>query len=282
MMDIPFWSMIPAFTEGGKERENLTTLARSCAGVGSALITIVTIIAVQALGAGDERIGFSRFALVIAAVFVLFETIAVITSGAGAAVRTEDRMRGHADRIAPGKRFQNAVRGRMGKRERMDRFSGDGRKGGRRTEICVAHARPQTGSPLRFPAPGIQLETAGGIRVWVDFDVNLRSSRSPVHEQLPHAGVLFRGCPQFDDWLDSVSGDSHPDQEIPVNGRIDKRADQVERRMDRLDGKDFRPDVGFVGPPDRAELPRRRTVVGKEGDFVLRGRGRFRFSLVAA
>ena len=79
MMDIPFWSMIPAFTEGGKERENLTTLARSCAGVGSALITIVTIIAVQALGAGDERIGFSRFALVIAAVFVLFETIAVVT-----------------------------------------------------------------------------------------------------------------------------------------------------------------------------------------------------------
>lgn len=79
MMDIPFWSMIPAFTEGGKERENLTTLARSCAGVGSALITIVTIIAVQALGAGDERIGFSRFALVIAAVFVLFETIAVLT-----------------------------------------------------------------------------------------------------------------------------------------------------------------------------------------------------------
>ncbi|MBQ3995478.1 MAG: MFS transporter [Clostridia bacterium] len=79
MMDIPYWSMIPAFTESGKERENLTTLARSCAGVGSALITIVTIIAVQALGAGDERIGFSRFALIIAAVFVLFETIAVVT-----------------------------------------------------------------------------------------------------------------------------------------------------------------------------------------------------------
>ena len=28
MMDIPYWSMIPAFTEGGKERENLTTLAQ--------------------------------------------------------------------------------------------------------------------------------------------------------------------------------------------------------------------------------------------------------------
>lgn len=34
MMDIPFWSMIPAFTRGGKERENLTTLARYCSGVG--------------------------------------------------------------------------------------------------------------------------------------------------------------------------------------------------------------------------------------------------------
>ncbi|MBP5273121.1 MAG: MFS transporter, partial [Clostridia bacterium] len=79
MMDIPYWSMIPAFTEGGKERENLTTLARSCAGVGSALITIVTVIAVQALGSGNERVGFQRFALIIAVIFFVFETIAVLT-----------------------------------------------------------------------------------------------------------------------------------------------------------------------------------------------------------
>ncbi len=50
MMDIPYWSMIPAFTEGGKERENLTSLARSCAGAGSALVTIITMMAVPALG----------------------------------------------------------------------------------------------------------------------------------------------------------------------------------------------------------------------------------------
>ena len=30
MMDIPYWSMVPAFTESGKERENLSALARSC------------------------------------------------------------------------------------------------------------------------------------------------------------------------------------------------------------------------------------------------------------
>ncbi len=79
LMDIPFWSMIPAFTEGGKERENLTTVARSCAGVGSALITVVTIICVQMLGGGNERVGFSRFALIIAVLFVLLEVIACVT-----------------------------------------------------------------------------------------------------------------------------------------------------------------------------------------------------------
>ncbi|WP_022760098.1 glycoside-pentoside-hexuronide (GPH):cation symporter [Butyrivibrio sp. AD3002] len=88
MMDIPYWSMIPAFTEGGKEREGLTTLARSCAGVGSAIITIITVMSVSALGhifggAGItdrdvERIGFSYFTIVIAALFVLFTVICCI------------------------------------------------------------------------------------------------------------------------------------------------------------------------------------------------------------
>ena len=42
--------MIPAFTKGGKERENLTTLARTAAGVGSAIVTVVTMKAVHMLG----------------------------------------------------------------------------------------------------------------------------------------------------------------------------------------------------------------------------------------
>ena len=85
MMDIPYWSMIPAFTEGGKEREGLTTLARSCAGVGSALITIVTLMSVQALGrmaagaggsAKDVEVkGFQLFAVIVAVVFVIFITL---------------------------------------------------------------------------------------------------------------------------------------------------------------------------------------------------------------
>ena len=85
MMDIPYWSMIPAFTEGGKEREGLTAMARSCAGVGSALITVITMLVVPVLGEmtnhidvtkdAIERSGFSCFALIIAIVFVVFISI---------------------------------------------------------------------------------------------------------------------------------------------------------------------------------------------------------------
>ena len=78
MMDIPFWSMIPAFTHSGKERENLSTLGRSCAGVGSAIITVITMLCVNALGGGEERVGFSRFTLIIAVLFVIFIAITCI------------------------------------------------------------------------------------------------------------------------------------------------------------------------------------------------------------
>ena len=82
MMDIPYWSMIPAFTQGGKERENLTTIARTCAGVGSAIITVFTMMLVPRLGsmfAGEEAgakmievVGFKWFALGVGVLFILF------------------------------------------------------------------------------------------------------------------------------------------------------------------------------------------------------------------
>ena len=75
MMDIPYWSMIPAFTKSGKEREGLTTLARSCAGVGSALVMIFTMKIVHAIGGNNERVGFKWFALIVAILFVVFITI---------------------------------------------------------------------------------------------------------------------------------------------------------------------------------------------------------------
>ena len=78
MMDIPYWSMIPAFTSGGKEREGLSTLARSCAGAGSAIVTVVTMMAVHWLGGADERSGFMWFSLIIAILFIVFISITCI------------------------------------------------------------------------------------------------------------------------------------------------------------------------------------------------------------
>ena len=75
MMDIPYWSMIPAFTEAGKQRENLTTFARSCAGVGSALITVFTMICVHGIGGANERVGFKWFTLIISVLYIAFITL---------------------------------------------------------------------------------------------------------------------------------------------------------------------------------------------------------------
>ena len=65
---------------GWKKREGLSAFARSCAGVGSALVSIVTVMSVAALGKAFggttdneiNRIGYSKFALIIAVLFVIF------------------------------------------------------------------------------------------------------------------------------------------------------------------------------------------------------------------
>ena len=73
MMDIPFWSMIPAVTEKPKDRENLSVVGRTCAGIGNALITVFTVLSVTALGGSNERKGFSIFALIVAVLFLITE-----------------------------------------------------------------------------------------------------------------------------------------------------------------------------------------------------------------
>lgn len=84
MMDIPYWSMVPAFTEAGREREGLSALARSCAGVGSAIISIVTVMSVSVLGhafgtdTDYERVGYKAFALIVAVLFVIFIVITCV------------------------------------------------------------------------------------------------------------------------------------------------------------------------------------------------------------
>ncbi len=78
MMDIPYWSMIPAVTKTSSERENLSVVGRTCAGVGSALIAMFTMLLVGALGGDSERTGFRWVALIVAVIFVVSEVLCCI------------------------------------------------------------------------------------------------------------------------------------------------------------------------------------------------------------
>lgn len=81
LMDIPFWSIIPAITDPGSDREMITSLARTCAGVGDAIPTVLTMVIVPAISASeviaDYKIGFKVWAIIIAVVFVISEIVCV-------------------------------------------------------------------------------------------------------------------------------------------------------------------------------------------------------------
>ncbi len=78
MMDIPYWSMIPAVTKTSSDRENLSVVGRTCAGVGSALIAMFTMMLVGVLGGDSERAGFRWVALIVAVVFVIAEVLCCV------------------------------------------------------------------------------------------------------------------------------------------------------------------------------------------------------------
>jgi melibiose permease len=90
--------MIPALTEPGRGRENLSVIARSAAGFGFALPVGLTMVLVPLLGGGSERAGFSRVALIVAVVFVIGILITTIqvkekNPAAGKSPRVRDLFR---------------------------------------------------------------------------------------------------------------------------------------------------------------------------------------------
>ncbi len=78
MMDIPYWSMIPAVTQTPTDRESLSVVGRTCAGVGSALIAMFTMKLVGALGGESEREGFKLVALIVSVIFVAAEIVCCV------------------------------------------------------------------------------------------------------------------------------------------------------------------------------------------------------------
>ncbi len=90
LMDIPFWSMIPAVTEPGSDREGLTALARTCSGIGDALPTVLTNMVVPIFSGivlghqvttgnySEWKSGYLVWAIIIAVVFIISEALMVI------------------------------------------------------------------------------------------------------------------------------------------------------------------------------------------------------------
>lgn len=78
MMDIPYWSMIPAVTKTVSDRESLSVVGRTCAGVGSALIAMLAMLLVGILGGDNERAGFRWVALIVAVIFVISEILCCV------------------------------------------------------------------------------------------------------------------------------------------------------------------------------------------------------------
>ena len=87
MADIPYWSMVPSFTNDPKDRNLIATVARTFSGIGQGLITILTPMILPLLSSGMETTdkgysagGFSKWAMICAAFLVFFSVVCVLST----------------------------------------------------------------------------------------------------------------------------------------------------------------------------------------------------------
>ena len=83
MADIPYWSMVPSFTNDPKDRNMVATVARTFSGLGQGLITVLTPIILPMLSkgitteSGYSADGFSKWALICGVFLIVFSGICV-------------------------------------------------------------------------------------------------------------------------------------------------------------------------------------------------------------
>ncbi len=87
MADIPYWSMVPSFTNDPKDRNLVATVARTFSGIGQGLISILTPIILPILSKGmvttDKGYsadGFSKWATICGIALVFFSVICVLAT----------------------------------------------------------------------------------------------------------------------------------------------------------------------------------------------------------
>ena len=86
MVDIPYWSMVPSFTNDPKDRNLIATVARTFSGIGQGLISILTPIILPKLSSGMttdkgySASGFSKWAIICGGFLVAFALISFLST----------------------------------------------------------------------------------------------------------------------------------------------------------------------------------------------------------
>ncbi|MGN0458755.1 MAG: glycoside-pentoside-hexuronide (GPH):cation symporter [Eubacterium sp.] len=86
MADIPYWSMIPSFTNDPADRNMVSTVARTFSGLGQGIVTVASPIILPLLSSGVKtdkgysEAGFSKWAGILGICLVIFSAICVFTT----------------------------------------------------------------------------------------------------------------------------------------------------------------------------------------------------------
>ncbi len=78
IMDIPFWSLVPALTDDENERTQISAIPRICASFAWLIINSFGLAMVAKLGAGNDVKGFSILAIIIAIIFIISSVLTFI------------------------------------------------------------------------------------------------------------------------------------------------------------------------------------------------------------
>ena len=71
IMDITYWSMVPALTDNEDERSQISAIPRFFASMAWLVVGSSGLYIVKYFGGGDQILGFSRFAIAVALIFVV-------------------------------------------------------------------------------------------------------------------------------------------------------------------------------------------------------------------
>jgi melibiose permease len=79
IMDIPYWSLVPALTDDENERSQISAIPRIFASFAWLVINSFGLVMVAKFGGGDDVKGFSILAIVIAVVFIFASLVTCLT-----------------------------------------------------------------------------------------------------------------------------------------------------------------------------------------------------------